>query len=683
MNRLLYGDGIVAGLNVAKMEGSGGLIGEEALSVQAGCAIDVYGREIVVPERITINLPVLNGYAALFDGISDTAYLGIAYEEEREDTAFAGLDNNEDRKFNKLRERYKLTIVDKSEYVRQNKNTFLDGLVRTTVLYDTPEITVTQYAPKFIEKGSGIAVWVEVDCKGSDSVEYEINYRLSIKNFKNSENNEKITHVNLGKIKAGDCTERRYTFFTDSDIWNSSDLELKGKAFDIEISTNDPSIKKSTVADKEFSIRSLDRSVATQHLKGYFQDVVEETANQKYGEGWVWIAKIGLYRSESRIGINKVTPAPFGQFVCNTRSLSSLQQLEQFYPSSSGSITKTNQETKTEYAVINEIPQYSNTYTGIEEMLINNHDFAANETYISRKIPYMLATGKPVKVHIGIEDETGAVLLGDKIDLKKGYRFSIGVRVLQDEGVFTVAIRSEEGRPLDKPLRIHWFATGTVLPEDTAYGEYEIDLSNIFIHQSFVYETNLISHTLGTESLVHVDVGVESISGSESERKNEIYFGDMTLFSDESEGRVYDDIKTTVKVIPEKGAFALLVWRNPKEQLRSDKLRIRWFAVRMRGEKLISAVKDKNITIKHGTITVGLGEKINLHDYITSKGNYQFRKVDESAGGTLDKVTGDYTAHIVEDTYVIKVEDMDAPDVYNHIYIFATSRNIEKDGNTR
>lgn len=683
MNRLLYGDGIVAGINVAKMEGGGGLIGEEALSIQAGCAIDVYGREIVVPERITINLPVLNGYAALFEKVSDTAYLGIAYDEESEDMAFAGLDDNEDRKFNKLREGYKLIIVDKDEYDRQNKNSLLDGFVSQTIIYDSPEITVTQYAPKFIEKGSGIAVWVEVDCKSTGTVEYEINYKLSIKSLKCAESNEKTTNVNLGRIKSGDCTERRYTFFAESDIWNSNDLELKGMISGFEIITNDPAIKKINAQDQSFTVRSLDRNVATQHLKSYFQDIVEDTSNQKYGEGWIWIAKVGLYRSESRIGIKNVTPAPFGKFVNNTRQLNSLQQLEQFYPSMSGSITKTDNESRQEYSLIAEDFKHSETYSNVEEMLISDYDPNGDRTYFSRKIPYMLAAGKPVKVSVGIEDDNGAVLLGDKIDLKKGYRFSIGVKVLQDEGVFIIAIKPEEGRALDKPLRMHWFATGSVVPEDTAFGEYEIDLGNVFLNHSFIYETNLISHTLGSDSLAHVDVGVECVSGSDNKSSSELYFGDMTLFSDESEGRIYDDIKTTVKVIPEKGAFSLLVWRNPKEHLKSDKLRIRWFAVRMRGEQTISTVKERNITIKHGTITVGLGEKINLHDYITSKGNYQFTKVDENAGGALDKITGEYTAPITEDTYVIKVEDMDAPDVYNHIYIFATSRNLEKDGNAR
>ena len=58
MNRLFGGSGIAAGLGVIMAD-------DASVILQAGCALDASGREIVVPETRVIKLPTVEGYDRL------------------------------------------------------------------------------------------------------------------------------------------------------------------------------------------------------------------------------------------------------------------------------------------------------------------------------------------------------------------------------------------------------------------------------------------------------------------------------------------------------------------------------------------------------------------------------------------------------------------------------------------
>ena len=108
INRMLYGAGIVCGLNVIKVDDS-------FISVESGLALDNVGREILLDLPVMKKLSMFEG----FDNdnqLSDSSYvyLCIEYDEEEKEPvhSIAGKskDSNNDVQFNKYREGCKLYL---------------------------------------------------------------------------------------------------------------------------------------------------------------------------------------------------------------------------------------------------------------------------------------------------------------------------------------------------------------------------------------------------------------------------------------------------------------------------------------------------------------------------------------------------------------------------------------------
>src|SRR5690348_16916586 len=74
LNRLLHGIGVVAGLQVIKVD-------DKSVSVQAGVALDHLGREIVVPDPVTWKLSMVPGFVNNGE-FAKNVYLCVAYDEK-------------------------------------------------------------------------------------------------------------------------------------------------------------------------------------------------------------------------------------------------------------------------------------------------------------------------------------------------------------------------------------------------------------------------------------------------------------------------------------------------------------------------------------------------------------------------------------------------------------------------
>lgn len=136
MNRLFGGSGIVAGLGVIMAD-------DASVILQAGCALDASGREIVVPETRVIKLPTVEGYDRL---TSNCAYLGISYGETPEEEVYSVMsDENGAPRFNKLAEGYKLTLTDESMAARVPRE--LDEFVNRVVIYAAEDVEAALLVP--------------------------------------------------------------------------------------------------------------------------------------------------------------------------------------------------------------------------------------------------------------------------------------------------------------------------------------------------------------------------------------------------------------------------------------------------------------------------------------------------------------------------------------------------------
>ena len=84
LNRLLYGDGILCGMQVLEVD-------EESISIEMGVALDAFGREIVVEQPIVKRLSVIDGFQENYnESKSEGAlYLCIEYSEQATDPIYS------------------------------------------------------------------------------------------------------------------------------------------------------------------------------------------------------------------------------------------------------------------------------------------------------------------------------------------------------------------------------------------------------------------------------------------------------------------------------------------------------------------------------------------------------------------------------------------------------------------
>ena len=151
MNRLTGANGIVAGLGVIMAD-------DASIIVQAGCAWDASGREMVVPETKVIKLSTIDGFSQL---TTSSAFLGISYAEQPADEVYSVMSEDDANvKYNKVREQYKLTLLD--ENLVASIPSPLDEFVSRTVIYSDHDVELIQHTPKFVPRGCDVSVWTEI-----------------------------------------------------------------------------------------------------------------------------------------------------------------------------------------------------------------------------------------------------------------------------------------------------------------------------------------------------------------------------------------------------------------------------------------------------------------------------------------------------------------------------------------
>ncbi len=105
MNQMMYGTGIVCGLNVYNLD-------DLSLMVESGVALDVYGREIVVENSVIKKLSAIPGFDDLE---TNTAALCIRYEEEPVHGIYAPTQEGSECEYNHVDETFALYLVDKEK----------------------------------------------------------------------------------------------------------------------------------------------------------------------------------------------------------------------------------------------------------------------------------------------------------------------------------------------------------------------------------------------------------------------------------------------------------------------------------------------------------------------------------------------------------------------------------------
>ncbi len=459
-NRLIGANGIVCGLGVIMADDS-------SIILQAGCATDASGREIVVPETTVIKLPTIDGYDRLS---SNVAYLGISYSEKPVDEVYSVMSNeNDNLKHNRIKEHYNLVLTD--ENLVAGVTSPMDDFLTRTIIYSDSEVQVVQLTPKFIPNGSNITVKTIIKRTEPGTGEYSFDYMLATPSLENAQN-ETTSQLVLNNKKLTFNEEYViYTELTPQEHLNAvgGTVVFKIENFSIQKNNELFNLKKDIVVQ----LKPVSDNLREHYLKNYYEKAMDRVLAESFDER-LWIAKISLIRKKSSVIIDNVSPAPFEQYSYNAQQVMMLEKLSQFYPDHKQIIASNSYkgEIRTSAALTTQ-PEDAvrQTASGVYDFPLGlNYD--VKEILYSDEIMHGLGKGS-VYIDFGVEfisldsvsGNKSEVIVGDAYlfeDEYQGaeerlYHIEKAVKVLPDRGTFIVAIRPGKTSGLIS-IRIRWFA---------------------------------------------------------------------------------------------------------------------------------------------------------------------------------------------------------------------------------
>ncbi len=460
MNRLTGTNGIVAGMGVIRAD-------DASVVIQAGCALDASGREIVMPETRVVKLSTIEGYQNL---TSSVAYLGIGYKEEPTDKVYAVMaqEASGQEAHNKMREDYELILMD--EAAVENIAKPIDTFVVCKVLYSDGDIEVVQYTPSYLPLTDNMIIKAKIRKIGQGTGEYSFCYDLSAPNFEN-ENGEKKFQVggNNLRLSYGESRTFTYCLTPEEHIWGANGtVALTASNFTVQKNGEVFPINDSF----DMTVKPVSKSVEDFYLSEYYSLPMDKTLDDLYDQR-LWIAKLVLIRQNTQIILDSVTGAPFDQYSYNPQQLMMLRRLEAYYPSvAAGAVVKSEDN----FAPIVDGASLQNAgekrmTSGVFDLAISlGHD--KKKAVFSHEIMHGLGKG-PVYVDVALEyinagepgKESTEIILGNKAifadeenaNTERVYSVETAVKALPDRGTFIVGAKPGENTGLIS-LRIRWFA---------------------------------------------------------------------------------------------------------------------------------------------------------------------------------------------------------------------------------
>jgi len=478
-NRLANIEGVIYGLQV-EVDRSTGVVLDSVLSgsIYPGCAIDKYGRTIIVTgdrdgNKIPLDFTTLDfnadksvklGEHIKKDGNEPNCYyLMIAYNDiytEQEQV---------------IQEGYKFCVM--SEAHRKNIESVASNHLPITIkTYEelNDSVIINLYVPKYIEQESleysGISVWMNAyflpKSENTSGDKIKIECTLELDGYKALNNKNSITK----ELEFGNTVEHRFIFALDS-IDNTRDGNFKLKVTKLVVN----GIEKNKPKDKPFdeidiailNSKEIEQKVI-EYNKFVIQDVIKDNTEKK-SDSWITLARIAAIPSSSGSGNNRdykqIKGSLFEPYKMN--SFSKLRQFENFYPFISKSTittsaTKGKLQTKSnDFAKLESLINKSNR--GVYE--VDSDKLSFDTVYESDvSIPHKLKDTQ-VTITFGIackDDKEEFIYFGNPVNISDSQlQLDITAKVLSKKEEFKILIKplSKVDRKSEK-IYIHWFAVG-------------------------------------------------------------------------------------------------------------------------------------------------------------------------------------------------------------------------------
>lgn len=314
-NRLLYGSGVISGLQVVAVD-------DKSVSVEMGAALDALGREIVLPAPVTLKLSMIEGFTN--NEYAKNVYLCIAYAEKGKEpvhsVANASVRTEEINEYNRVLESYRLFIKEEApdpnsfEHLRLTENTW--------TIYQDAQIRVMQKSPRYVHPDELFEVTFIVE-KTLQSSKISFEYAVETENCELA---DETLHGIMRFDEPVDTQQTRYEtvaiFRAGKTVGDKARISYRDDS--VKLRAGDRQITVDSPGQNEFEI--IEGSIRERIAADYFDRSLDE-AMESGADPCVHLAKISLVQMGPTYMIEKVDLVPFGEYVYNTALTHQLDHL--------------------------------------------------------------------------------------------------------------------------------------------------------------------------------------------------------------------------------------------------------------------------------------------------------------------------------------------------------------------
>lgn len=434
LNSVLYGTGVLCGLNVLGLD-------DVSLLVESGAAIDGAGREILVPKSVVKKLSALKGYDSI---TGDRAYLCLRYKEEDVYPAFcaAAEAGEEEYQCSRIDEGYELFLTDAAgeESAEREDEFFLEESI-----FEDEELKLAVKMPLFVSKEKEVKISFHIYNKSEGEKEISFAAKLLMPVFLEKKGRHEL-EINLTDIKIprGQQWVKDYWAAVEQAKSGRTSIILKREHAKLVVENREMELEK----DIHFEIFLEDLSPEELSMREFGKVTWEK--KQAPGTDTVRLAELFLVRREFSCIIGDIREAGVKEYIAapaqRRQSSTYLSYFRDRYPRE----YRTGEEIRTGGLPPEKKESTGNMAFGRVEIPLSTHMKKGDICY-SQEIMHGLGKGN-VYVEVGVE------CLEDDLDLNRSIKttvygdlslfkmtdcmeFQTAVKVMNDKGSFQIGAK--------------------------------------------------------------------------------------------------------------------------------------------------------------------------------------------------------------------------------------------------
>lgn len=449
INHFVCGTGVVAGMHVV-------MVDERTISVESGCALDTWGREIVLDAPVVRKLSLLDGFENCEDMRDGCVYLCVEYDEKETSPVHniagnAGISAEGSVQNSRIREGCRLYLTNQRP---EEINLSWESLSQESQeIYGGEGISIVETCPRYARSGDDVELVIRVENLNSHYISFSCTLDLARLTWEGKPQLE-ISFDEMMYEKTGS-----YTLVYHLKAAEAADVEagfqIAADSFRLYAAR-----KAVNVAPKPVKavLGLTGQEVSQEIIRQYYRNAMENQTKNA-GREAIYLGKIYMVRTGDSYMIDRVENIPYGQYVASNYLNAALIQMliREGVPGRTpcGELSGTQSHRREESSLMG-----IQLRSGVEEFDLSRGG-QKGARLNSGEIFHGLGFGR-VTIQVGIEEEEGSVIYGSaEVFSPQKYRVETAVKTYEDRGSFVIGLRLLE-TIVEGKIRVHWTAVKDV-----------------------------------------------------------------------------------------------------------------------------------------------------------------------------------------------------------------------------